>query len=323
MPDAARIFVSHNKSDIEWCNEFVSRLRQYGANVWYDEYNLGYEELGLQINAELIARPIFVAVLSPTAIASRWVDREVTGAIALKDKDTTGERILLFVIAKTCEIPPLWSGFPRYPKQSDEGLTPAQAAKRLADHLKLSGGPAATGVGGDSAEAVEDLWWEGRSQAEQRHFEEALQLFDRALALDPTHVKAWISKGNVLKALTRYQESLKSYEQALYHDPSNKTALFNHACILHLLNYLPEALAEFKTFLAAEPGDREAWNNQGKVLADMGQLHESQASYERALSIDSRYENAWNNLIELLGRQGLTNELFEAQRKRDIALQAR
>ena len=40
--DQPRIFVSHSHEDSEWCRKFVSFVREKGADVWYDEHNLGY-----------------------------------------------------------------------------------------------------------------------------------------------------------------------------------------------------------------------------------------------------------------------------------------
>jgi hypothetical protein len=59
MARSARIFVSHAHEDNAWCRSFVQGLRQAGADIWYDEHNLGYGELGVEIERELRARPIF------------------------------------------------------------------------------------------------------------------------------------------------------------------------------------------------------------------------------------------------------------------------
>jgi len=87
MPQTARIFVSHNSQDAKWCHTFVAALRQTEVDVWYDEHNLGYGQLMTEIERELRTRPIFIVVLSPTAVASKWVQREVSAAIDLADHD--------------------------------------------------------------------------------------------------------------------------------------------------------------------------------------------------------------------------------------------
>lgn len=46
-------------------------------------------------------------------------------------------------------------------------------------------------------------------------FEEALQLYDQAIAVDPTDPLSWIGKASVLKALERYSECVSCFDEAL------------------------------------------------------------------------------------------------------------
>lgn len=72
-------------------------------------YNLGFAALRAQIEQEMLARQVFIAVFSPSAAVSKWVPREIDEAIALQDREP--ERIVLPVVAALCDIPPLLSGF--------------------------------------------------------------------------------------------------------------------------------------------------------------------------------------------------------------------
>jgi TIR domain len=68
-----------------------------GADVWYDEHNLGNGQLMSDIQRELGARPIFIVILSKHAFASRWVKRETTWAYEMQDRDPS--RLILPVTA--------------------------------------------------------------------------------------------------------------------------------------------------------------------------------------------------------------------------------
>lgn len=46
---------------------FVAELRTLGADVWYDELNLGFGALQDEIERQMYARPIFIVALSPSA----------------------------------------------------------------------------------------------------------------------------------------------------------------------------------------------------------------------------------------------------------------
>jgi len=50
--------------------------------------------------------------------------------------------------------------------------------------------------------------------------EDALDVYERALALDEHDFATWIAEGNILSQLDRYEESLDAYNRALAEKPS-------------------------------------------------------------------------------------------------------
>lgn len=124
-----RIFVSHSHEDADWCRKFVDQLRKAGAEVWYDEHNLGYGKLMPKIEHELQASQVFLVVLSPAAVVSPWVRREGDAAIRLADKDE--DRIFLPVMAASCEVPLFWQGYRWVSGENNSGLSPDEAALRV------------------------------------------------------------------------------------------------------------------------------------------------------------------------------------------------
>ena len=73
MAEPLRVFVSHIHQDNAFCHTIVAALRDVGADVWYDEHNLGSGVLRREIMRELSVRPVFLVVLSKAAFASSWV----------------------------------------------------------------------------------------------------------------------------------------------------------------------------------------------------------------------------------------------------------
>jgi hypothetical protein len=135
MPAETRIFVSHSHQDAEWCREFVAALRTTGVDVWYDESSLDYSRLMDEIEKELRARSGFIAVLSPSAVALPWIRREMSAAMTLHDQQP--ERIVLPVVAETCDIPLLWSNYTWLSGPGNGGLPAFEAAKKVAEALGL------------------------------------------------------------------------------------------------------------------------------------------------------------------------------------------
>src|SRR5258705_9047156 len=101
-----RIFVSHSHEDDTFCRALVDGLRQAGADVWYDEHNLGSGQLLDTIEVELRERPVFVLVLSPAALISPWVRDETKWAFTRLRREPS--RILLPVLARVVEEDAIW-----------------------------------------------------------------------------------------------------------------------------------------------------------------------------------------------------------------------
>lgn len=106
---ASSTFVSHNHTDTGFCRPFVDGLRAAGLDVWYDESNLLAGAIREKIESTLAACQHFVVVLSPAAVASRWVNAEIDAAL---DLERSGRlRTFLPVVAVTCDMPLLLRGY--------------------------------------------------------------------------------------------------------------------------------------------------------------------------------------------------------------------
>ena len=75
--------------------------------------------------------------------------------------------------------------------------------------------------------ASSEAFNEGNALFHSGKHAEALQAYDRALAIKPDHIKALNNRGQVLEALGKHRAALKSYEQALAIQPEFAAALTN------------------------------------------------------------------------------------------------
>src|SRR6266536_2426897 len=102
-----RIFVAHSSKDHNFCLRLVNDLRRVlGDNsaVWYDAQG------GLQVGdiwwhkimQELKARSIFIVVLSPDAIESKWVNSEID--LAWKQMHSSTGKLIIPILYRACKI---------------------------------------------------------------------------------------------------------------------------------------------------------------------------------------------------------------------------
>ena len=77
----------------------------------------------------------------------------------------------------------------------------------------------------DSAEALHNR---GNILARLKRFDDALESFNRSLAIKPTaYAQAWVNRGLLLQEMKRFGEAMESFTRALAIDPRDAAALRN------------------------------------------------------------------------------------------------
>jgi len=79
---SSEAFVSHSSLDQGFVTDLADVLRRHGVPVWYSQTNiLGAQQWHDEIGAALKRCDWFVLVLSPNAVDSMWVKRELIFAL--------------------------------------------------------------------------------------------------------------------------------------------------------------------------------------------------------------------------------------------------
>jgi Flp pilus assembly protein TadD len=167
--------------------------------------------------------------------------------------------------------------------------------ERLAEvYENLTGAPAPQPVRGEELSVVA---WSNKGGALRAlgRTEEALDCYDRALALNPRDEQAWYNKGVALGALGRTEEALDCYDRALALNPRYEQAWSNKGVALGALGRTEEALDCYDRALALNPRYEQAWSNKGVALGALGRTEEELDCYDRALALNPRDEKAWFN----------------------------
>ncbi|SRR5579871_164868 len=130
-----------------------------------------------------------------------------------------------------------------------------------------------------------------------------------ALALAPAHFDALHLLGALELAARRPLRAIELLERAVALDGQVPLARFNFGLALAADGRHRDALAQFERAVALEPGLPEAWNSRGNALLALGEPEAARASYARALELRPDYPAALMNLATRLQRRG---ELGEA-----------
>jgi len=108
-----QIFISHATADAEIAHRLAADLEAAGWSVWIAPDSIRPGEKWVEaINRGLEASGIFVLLLTPEAVASRWVNSETNVAIKMEH-----EGLLEFIPlqVKSCQAPALWRTYHHVP----------------------------------------------------------------------------------------------------------------------------------------------------------------------------------------------------------------
>lgn len=150
--------------------------------------------------------------------------------------------------------------------------------------------------GGD----VEALHGLGLLYAGRGRFEEARQLVDRALGLNPGRPELHFHRAEIAAALGLREQALEGYRQALVLRPGFFEVLVNLGDLLLQLDRGEEALALLEQAVRLRPDDAAALNNRGNALQALKRHEEALRSFERVLQLLPGHADVLNNQASAL-----------------------
>ncbi len=132
--------------------------------------------------------------------------------------------------------------------------------------------------------------------AEEGDLPGAIQLYRRALALDPASLSTALALGGALYRADDYRGALEVYRQALRIEPGNPEAVRGQANTMIGLDRPRDAVEQFRSALARAPRDHRLANGLGVALDMTGDHRGAQQQYRAALALKPDDLNAHNNL---------------------------
>lgn len=126
----------------------------------------------------------------------------------------------------------------------------------------------------------------GREMKKLGRFNEAIDLFERALQIWPGSDRAWLSLADTLAVTGRIPEAIECYERVLKLQPNDAAVHFNLAVTLLEVGRKADAIKSLRRAIEIKPRFAQALYRLGKVLSESGEAAEGTQLIRRAVEID-------------------------------------
>ena len=125
----------------------------------------------------------------------------------------------------------------------------------------------------------------GMDKVRQGLYDEAIEIYDRVLAMNPENTHAWNNRGVALFSANRSEEALECYNRSIEIDPKNLDALRNRGYVLRSMGRMDEAMKAYEQVMDAG-GDETDLESMATVLVGVGMLAEALTCLNQAMSIN-------------------------------------
>jgi tetratricopeptide (TPR) repeat protein len=153
----------------------------------------------------------------------------------------------------------------------------------------LAGLTFAFAIAGDINKSSEKITLinEGVEFCQEKKFQEALDIFDEALELDPKDYQIRVNRASTLGMLGRYNETIKASDEILQKHPNDLLVLNLKAHALLKIGKFDESLKIVEKTIEEQPSEDYlvsiALANKGEILSEKGHYPEAIEYYDQAL----------------------------------------
>lgn len=163
---------------------------------------------------------------------------------------------------------------------------------------------------------AKSLMWDAIDAYSDGDVDRAIDLFNKAIELDPQNPEAYAGRGWVKLKSDQYEEAIDDYDKAIKLDPEKASSYSERAIAKKNNGNIEQAINDFNKAIDIDNTNATFYNNRGDAKLSMGEYQEAKNDFQRAIDCENDHTLAKLNLAET---ELITGNLEEC---RKIARQA-
>jgi len=151
---------------------------------------------------------------------------------------------------------------------------------------------------------VEAAIGEALKAFENSEFDRAIELCDKALSINPNHIKAMDIRGTSYSRLGKYDEAIEQFDIILQKEPKNIDALKGKGLAFLKKNDYDATYDTFELLTKIEPDNIIAWHSMGEALFYKDSFDEAIKCLDKAIKINPNNDSSWVMKAKALSKKG-------------------
>lgn len=160
--------------------------------------------------------------------------------------------------------------------------------------------------------SVVNFYKQGQMLTRRGKYGEAIECYEKALAVNPNDTNAIFALGNVAKKMGLSAVAEKMFRATLALLPDSIEAASNLGTLLIDLERIDEAIEIYQGLLASHPENAETWLNIAIAIKKTGDLEKAEIFTRESLRLKPKYAAAHVSLSEILFSQNDLDGAMEA-----------
>jgi Flp pilus assembly protein TadD len=141
----------------------------------------------------------------------------------------------------------------------------------------------------------------GQTLAKSGQSAEALEEFNRAVALDPYNAQALYGRALIYQAGNEHEFAIADFSAASGLNPQKAEPLLGRAISYLALGKTRQAAADLDEASQADPNNAQIWTTRGQAYERLGDKANAAASYTKAVALRPRDDAARSGLARVGG----------------------
>jgi len=139
--------------------------------------------------------------------------------------------------------------------------------------------------------------------SEQKKYDEAVAMYQKAIELDPKDVLPYDNWGITLYAQKKYDEATVKFQKAIELDPKYAYTYRNWGTMLYEQKKYDDAASKYQRASELDPNDAATYDNWGITLKEQKKYDQATVKFQKAIELDPKYALAYYNWGNVLYEQ--------------------